>query len=237
MLTVLLVGMGCAPFSRSSRAAESFPDPVTQPLAEAVARGDQAEITELVSGGADPDATGTDGITLLQWAVKVQSPTGLSALLAAGADPDQLDVSGTSALHEAALLEDPQYVQQLLAGGADPNVRQTAVETTPLTFACLQHRSAAFEALITAGAEVNIVDLLDERPIHTCARTNAGDLVLRLLELGTVPDAQNSGGSTFQDYYFTYDRKILNDRALAEREAVIAWLEAHDVPVLPQAYR
>lgn len=237
VLTVLLVSVGCAPLSRSSRVEESFPDPTTRALAEAVARGDEAEITELVASGADPDATGTDRITLLQWAVKVKSPHGLSALLAAGADPDQLGLGGRAALHDATPLEDAQYVQLLLAGGADPDVRRATVESTPLTSACLERRAATFEALVAAGADVNVVDRLGERPIHTCARTNAGNLVLRLLELGTVPDAENDNGATFQDYYFTYDRKVLNDTSIAEREAVIAWLEAHHVLVIPQAYR
>ena len=53
-----------------------------------------------------------------------------------------------------------------------------------------------------------------------------------LLEAGADPLATNSGGASFQAYYFSYPpRNALNERALAERREVVAWLKAHQVPL------
>lgn len=53
-----------------------------------------------------------------------------------------------------------------------------------------------------------------------------------LLEAGADPMATNSGGASFQAYYFSYPpRNALNERALAERRQVVAWLKSHNVPL------
>ena len=48
---------------------------------------------------------------------------------------------------------------------------------------------------------------------------------------GASPLAENSGGKSFQPYYFGYRRELLNDRALDERRQVVAWLKANGVPL------
>jgi hypothetical protein len=68
-------------------------------------------------------------------------------------------------------------------------------------------------------------------------RTNAGGFLLTLLRRGADPRATNSGGATFQDYYFGYDEQVLNDRARAERREIAAWLVANGVPLHPDAPR
>lgn len=237
MLAVVSVGTGCGALFQGPDASHPFTDEPAASLAEAVADGDREEVSELVAGGADPNAAATDGTTMLQWSIIAESADGMAALLAAGADPNKLGRKGRAPLHDAAEQEDATYVQLLLGAGADPDIRWRGTGSTPLKDSCQPYLNASFEALVAAGADVNAVDANRDGPIHACARTNAGALLLRLLELGADPSATNSAGATFQDYYFQYDRKILNERTLREREAVIAWLEQHGIPVSPAAYR
>jgi ankyrin repeat protein len=166
---------------------DRFTNPDLAPLADAVARGDGAEIRRQAAN-VDPDTPGGDGATLLVEAIGQGSLESVQALLEAGADPNRPGMGGETPVHAAAFAKDPQLLRAVLAQGGDP----------------------------------------------VAARTNAGAAILQLLDKGALPQARNSGGATFQDYYFAFQRKVLNERALAERREVVAWLKAHNVPLGPK---
>src|SRR3546814_19376971 len=99
---------------------QTFSDPVAAQLAQAAKSGDAARIRELVAGGANPNAQGDNGTTMLQWAMLQQSRTGFEALLAAGADPTRGDDHGLNAVHLARHAATPSWHETLPAGRARP---------------------------------------------------------------------------------------------------------------------
>lgn len=171
----------------------------------------------------------------LQEALVTENLAETEALLAAGADPNWPDPSGKTAMHRAAFADDPGLLDIVLAHGGDPNARGLS-GTTPLDDAVLarSHPVEKVETLLAAGADPNAADPNGGTPLHTAARTNNGRAILALLNAGASPLAE-TGGATFQTFYFGYSPAILNDRALAERRAVIDWLLQNGIPLDPLA--
>lgn len=233
-LIVLLAGCGLLP-SATKQPAWFTSDEATA-LAEAVARGDEVLITKLVSDGADPNEAGTEGLTMLQWSMMANSLGGMAGLLDAGADPNRTGRDGAVPLEDAIFEESLSFVSLLLSAGANPNVRASVTGSTPLAKVCLFPRVDVLTTLLEFGADPNLVDLNDDAPLHACARTNQGALILLLLQGGADAEVTTSAGASFQDYYFTYPKNVLSDRSLAERADIIFWLEEHDIPVIDAAY-
>jgi ankyrin repeat protein len=221
---------GCA---RPSMSNDRFTNPDLAPLADAVARGDGAEIRRQAAN-VDPDTPGGDGATLLVEAIGQGSLESVQALLEAGADPNRPGMGGETPVHAAAFAKDPQLLRAVLAHGGDPDVRNPQTGATPLVQALLAGNPQQLRLLLDAGADPNLADRNDDAPLHVAARTNAGAAILQLLDKGALPQARNSGGATFQDYYFAFQPKVLNERALAERREIVAWLKAHNVPLGPK---
>src|SRR5690606_17367180 len=86
---MLIACSACAQQETGPMTQQTFSDPVAAHLAQAAKSGDAARIRELVAGGANPNAHGNNGTTMLEWAMLQQSRAGFEALLAAGADPSR----------------------------------------------------------------------------------------------------------------------------------------------------
>lgn len=218
---------GC---SRQPMSQDAFSNPDLAPLASAVARGDAAEIRRHLAR-IDPDTPGADGATLLVEAIGKRQLASVEALLEAGADPNRPGAGGETPVHAAAFADDPAFLRAVLAKGGDPNASNPVTGAPPLTRAILGQHLEQVRLLLEAGADPDRADHNSDAPLHAAARTNAGAIILRLLEAGASPLAKNSGGATFQSYYFSFPRNVLNARALEERRAVVAWLKAHNVPL------
>src|SRR5690606_4731866 len=139
---MLIACSACAQQETPSMTQQTFSDPVAAQLAQAVKSGDAARIRELVAGGANPDARGDNGTTMLQWAMLQQSRSGFEALLAAGADPARGDDDGMTAVHLAAQADTPYWLETLLANGASPDTPNTVTRATPLMAALMTERGA-----------------------------------------------------------------------------------------------
>lgn len=225
---------GCGASRKDPR--DVFRDDRTVELARAVAAGDRARIAELVDRGAKVDASGTDGTTLIQWAVDTRSLAGLRALLDHGADPEQQGRAGEPAPYATAKWEpDAQYLRALLDAGADPDVRYDGTGETAIFGPAMQGFRDNVAVLLEAGADPNALDRQGEHSLFGPARTNQGAVLLMLLEAGADPRRRGPTGATFQDFYFSYGAGTLNDRSRSERRQIIEWLEAHDVAVVPEA--
>ena len=218
---------GCA---RSSMSNDAFSSPDLSALADAVRRGDAPEIRRQLER-IDPDTPGNDGSTLLMSAIRQGGAASVEALLEGGADPNLADPTGETPVHAAAFSGDAGLLRTVLAHGGSPNARDAQTGATPLVQALLSPNNDQYQVLLDAGADPNLADHNRDTPLHVAARTNAGGAILALLRKGASPLATNSGGATFQPYYFGYNRAILNDRALGERKAVVEWLKTNGVPL------
>ncbi len=209
---------------------DAFSSPELAPLSDAVARGDAAEIRRQLER-VDADAPGSDGSTLLLAAIASGQLASVEALLQGGADPNRPGPRGDTAVHAAAFSGKPELLRLVLEHGGDVDARNPQTGTTPLVQALLSPRADQYRVLLDAGADPDIADRNGDTPLHVAARTNNGSAILALLGKGASPLAKNSGGASFQSYYFGDNRAILNDLALAERKAVVDWLKANGVPL------
>lgn len=227
---ILLLAL-CAAACRGDTmdAKQVFTDPQTAELAQAAADGDAARVRELVQAGADPNAQGDKGMNVLQYALAKQNPDGLKALLDNGADASRPGMGGSTVIHNAAITDDAVYLEILLAHRADPDAPHGQTGATALAAAAGPRTDKQFRLLLSAGADPKLADRSGDTPLHAAAMINAGAHVLALLEAGADPRARNAQGHSFQRYYFKLPADRLNDAARHEREAVVAWLKAHDV--------
>lgn len=209
---------------------DAFSNPELSPLADAVRRGDAPEIRRQLER-VPADTPGSDGDTLLMEAIRQGKKSSVEALLEGGADPNRANARGETPVHAAAFARDPDVLRAVLAHGGDADVRNPHTGATPLMQALLSPNASQYEVLLDADADPGLADKNGDTALHVAARTNAGAAILRLLEKGALPAAKNSGGATFQDYYFGYRREVLNQRALAERRKIVAWLKMHNVPL------
>lgn len=227
---ILFLAASAAACSRPPTMDHAFNDPTLAPLADATLRGD-ADALRAGLAGIHPDTPGADGTSLLQMAVAAGQAAAVEALLDAGADPNRQSPGGGSAVHAAAFGDDAGILRILLARGGDPDLRNSATGETPLVRAIVGRGDAQVRMLLEAGADPGAADDNGGTPLHAAGSINAGAIVLQLLQAGAPAHATNSAGDSFQPYYFQLDEALLNARARAEREAVLAWLREHQVPL------
>jgi ankyrin repeat protein len=213
-------------------ARQVFAAPAVAQLADAAAAGDSARVRQLAAAGADLNATGDQGVTLLQWAVLHKSVAGLNALLDAGADPARPGTGGATVLHIAAMVDDPAYLQALLARRVNVNLPHARTGATPLMSALLGEREAQFRQLLQAGADPDRVDAQGNTALHLAAKINDAARVLDLLKAGADPHAVNAQQATFQRFLAMTPEKVLSAEERQRRQAVHEWLRAHGVALL-----
>ena len=230
LLLAMLAALPGTACSRNPMTPSPFDNPDIAPLADAVARDDGAEARRQLQRIA-ADTPGSDGTSLLQWAVMGGKLEAARALLDAGADPNRISPGGGTPMHAAAFASDPDGLRLLLAHGGDPRVRNGATGETPLVRAIVGRRVAQARMLLDAGADPAAADPNGGTPLHAAAQVNASDLVLLLLEAGAPPLAKDSAGHTFQPVFFQRPAARLNDKGRADRAAVVAWLKANGVPL------
>lgn len=217
--------------SKKEAASTIFSDNAAAQVAEAAAACDAARIDGLLKGGANPNAIGERGTSLLQWAMLNQCKAGFESLLTAGADPSHTDETGDTVMLYAAKANDPEYLDILLAHKVDPNAPNTVTGKTPLMYALFGGRDEQFHKLLAGGADPNLADPFGDTPLHVAAAINDFGHALDLLKAGANPTARNKHGDTFQRVFYVTPTKVLAAETIRQREAVLSWLREHDVPI------
>lgn len=243
-LSVLLALMGGplllhAPVAQASTASDlrqAFPNPADQPMAQAIARGDVRRIQALAST-TNLHASGDEGLTFLEWAIFTRHPEVIAALIAAGADASQPGLDGDTVVHMAAMVNDAKYLQALIRAGASVDALNPRTGSTALDKAVLHYRKPQMEMLIAAGADVHHQDQMGNSLLHTAAKTNNAQAVLRLLQLGVDPTLRNAQNVTFQSYLFMSGYNRLNAQGKHDRTQVAEYLTAHGVAFEVDPYR
>lgn len=211
-------------------ARDVFADTQAARLADAIARGDIAQVRDLASQ-TDLGIQGDKNVTLLQWALLNRSVESMRALLDANADPAQPGVDGDTVLHLAAMANDSAYLKLLLEKGANANAVNAQSGANALRSALMGERPEQFQLLLKAGADPNHADHLGNTPLHVAGQVNEPERALELLHAGANPAARNAQGVTFQRYLFMTKSALLNAETRRKRELVEAWLREHRIPI------
>jgi len=219
------VGASASP----SAGQQVFVDANAAQVADAISANDAASVRRLLEAGANSNAVGEKGTSLLRWAIVKNSSASFEALLSGGADPAWSDVSGATVVHEAARNEDTTYLKMLLAHRIRPDIANPISGETPLMVAISNHVEVEFQALLAAGANPNLADRMGNTPLHVAGEVNASSLALELLQAGADPRAVNRQGVTFVRYLDMTPDNVLTDDARSQREAVHTWLSVHQV--------
>jgi ankyrin repeat protein len=114
----------------------------------------EAMVDKLVQCGADAINTTSP----LMCAVISRKASLVDKLLSAGADTELTDRNGTTALMFGALSGDAKVVKALLQGNASPHAADTNRGDNALHRAAALGHTAAIEALIQGGADVNVAN-------------------------------------------------------------------------------
>jgi uncharacterized protein len=128
-------------------------------VADAVMRGDQVAVENLVRQHADVNAPQADGATALHWAVFQSDKTLVDLLLRAGANPKAANRDGSTPLWLASINGDAPIIAALLKAGADAN-EQLPLGRSPLMVAARTGNVDAIQVLLDHGADVNAKETL-----------------------------------------------------------------------------
>ncbi len=156
-----------------ARRALGEPEPVASiqsRLYEASARGDAPGVREAISGGADVNQKGPDGLYPLHLAMKARSERATDALLEAGAKVAVKDKRKMTPLHMAAIHDFKYGAERLMAKGANVDAFSDNC-LTPLHCAAVMGSPMVARALLDKGAWLDALDFDGLSPLHHAANT------------------------------------------------------------------
>jgi uncharacterized protein len=131
--------------------------PAESPVADAVMRGDTAQVRTLIRQGNDVNAAQADGMSALHWAARRGDANSAQVLLFAGARVDAVTRNGNyTPLHLAAREGRADVVKLLLSHGANALAETSTGGATALHFAAQFGNPAAIAALLDAKVPVDI---------------------------------------------------------------------------------
>jgi len=114
-------------------------------------------------------------------------------LLSRGANPNERYVTGMGPLHEAAMKGNVDPVKVLVKYHADVNSKKGGFNHPPLCFATSREVT---EALIAAGAEIDIRGKYHSTPLHSIAASGQTEAAEVLLSHGADIEAKDASGRT-----------------------------------------
>lgn len=181
----------------------------------AAQRAQWEKVEELLQQGADVNAQGALGVSLLMHAARQGAVVAIGALLAHHADPNICDSSGNAALAMASRSKADDAttsVRLLLAGAADVAARDHDGRT-PLLLAAETGNADVAQALLEGGAN-----------LHDLART---ELPLATLGNKRVAETfvQRRGCNPLEDYIKYRRAKIVREGRLDKTQDLIFELE------------
>jgi uncharacterized protein len=183
-------------YDRTLHGADDFTDPQARKIATAVADGNDAALRELAAGGADLDARGPNGDTILTFAI-MYWPERVPLLVELGADPNAGAGPGSGPLYRAAVTGATGAVDALLRAGARPDV--TDGDGTPVIFHTLKLSDPAiFDLLVSHGADVAGRDDRGDTLLMAAVYHRRWPQARMLLARGIDPAVQNRYGDTLE---------------------------------------
>jgi ankyrin repeat protein len=114
----------------------------------------------------------------------------LTGLCAAGFLSGQTSGDGLTPLHKAVQADDIAAVKKLLAAGADARAATTLGHVTPLALGAINGDAAIIQALLNAGAGVDVANADGDTPLMLAAASGSADAIKALLDHGAAINAK-----------------------------------------------
>ena len=173
----------------------------------------------LLKAGANPNKPDADGSTPLHFAAEHKAAEAVKVLLAAGGKVNAQNKKGETplfcAVEEGAGLD---IVKILLAAGADPNIAAAKRDnSTPLIEAVREGQPEVLDALLSAGAKVDMAVANGRTALIFAIRDKALPLMRKLLAAGANPNLADKSGATPIMYAASEGMEMLT--ALVEAKA------------------
>jgi ankyrin repeat protein len=177
------------------------------PMFEAALAGNAALLERLLAAGGDVESPNADGQTALMVAARTGQVEAVRLLLKKGASVSATEQwHGQSALMWAVAQGHADVVRELIAKGADVNLRSTvnnwqrqvtgepravyrpAGGLTPLLFAAREGCLECVDALVTAGAAIDVADPEGITPLNMAVINMHFDTAAALIRRGANPN-------------------------------------------------
>jgi hypothetical protein len=171
-----------------------------QPIHEAAARGDMAEVERLVEeeDGSRLNAQDRGGMTPLMWAAEGEQDAVVERLLALGADVGLRDCEGQTAAHFACDGDHASTLALLLDHGAPINAC-SCDGATLLMWAAFYGATECVTLLLARGGDALELDARDQygtTALHRAPQGGKAEIVRLLLQAGADPTIRNNYGRT-----------------------------------------
>ena len=164
-------------------------------LSAAAAEGNSAAIRMLVrTGKADVNISDLSGRTPIFYAVEQNQEDALRTLLSLGADVNAQDNNGVSVLMRASAKNRQDCVNILLRQkGIDPNLKDFQ-DRTALIYSVYADELAPTQALLKAGADLNVRDSLQNTPLMSAIKAKNDRAAMFFIQQGAELTAVNASG-------------------------------------------
>lgn len=155
------------------------------------------EIRQLISQGANVNATDKDGETPLMKAIENNHIQATQVLLELKADINFIDSQGWSYLHIAAIKGSYELIKVLINSAANLIDKQedTGLRTS-LHIAANDNNTEAIKCLLESEAKIDIGDINSKTPLHYAARNGHIEAIKVLLEYGANVNEDDNRGET-----------------------------------------
>ena len=150
-------------------------------LIRSISEANAAILRSFLALGFSPDTVNEDHIPILHLAIRSRNEETSAVIIESGADPNRRSSDrGNTAVAEAAAMRSPRIIKKLMDAGGDPN-SVTADGQTPLMIAIGDGDVEIVEALLAAGASLDVTDKLGMTPVKY-ARLFKKERILELLD-------------------------------------------------------
>ena len=178
----------------------------------AAVKADVQIVKAILLAGADVNLQSHHGLTALMLAASYGKPAAVEAILKHKPDVN-LQYKGSTALMLAARYNQPEAVEAILKHKPDVNL-QTTTGATALFLAVLnQHgpdkAAAMIQALLRAGADVDLANFAGQTPLMQAAQTGRVAAVEALLQHGSLPELRSRSGQNALDFAQLGERQTM----------------------------